>query len=343
MNEEIRSVIHFFYLQSTPPAEVAKKLEEVYRNDAVSRSAVYYWYKEFDSGRTSIKTLPRAGRPPQQDYVEAVDRIIHEHPYSSARSIATQLSLSPMTVTKILKEDLHMKKRLRRWVPKILTIEQKQMRTSISLRMLRYLENLTLKQRHAIVTCDESWFYLSYSHESKWCTEGEEPPISGKRLMNEEKVLIFTAFSISGIIMIHDLPENVTFNSTYMCDYILPQLTEIAQEVVRQKTKHCLVLHFDNAKPHTSKKTLNKINELGWRKLDHPPYSPDISPNDFFLYGYIKSKLVEYSPSSREELISAIKEICSEIPPKVWENVYMSWLRRLKAVHECGGEYSYIY
>ncbi|KAJ1367318.1 hypothetical protein KIN20_028212 [Parelaphostrongylus tenuis] len=31
----------------------------------------------------------------------------------------------------------------------------------------------------------------------------------------------------------------------------------------------------DNARPHVAKKTKEKLTDLGWEHLDHPPYSPE--------------------------------------------------------------------
>ena len=45
-----------------------------------------------------------------------------------------------------------------------------------------------------------------------------------------------------------------------------------------------LLLH-DNAPAHTSRKTQNKIEELGDIEiLPHPPYSPDLAPSDYYLF-----------------------------------------------------------
>ncbi|XP_078038121.1 histone-lysine N-methyltransferase SETMAR-like [Augochlora pura] len=41
-----------------------------------------------------------------------------------------------------------------------------------------------------------------------------------------------------------------------------------------------VVFHQDNARPHTSIVSRQKIQELGWDVLMHPPYSPDLAPND---------------------------------------------------------------
>ena len=52
-------------------------------------------------------------------------------------------------------------------------------------------------------------------------------------------------------------------------------------------------LHLDNCKVHNSKKTSEAIEQFGFKRAPHPPYSPDIAPSDFFLFGYTKTKLKE--------------------------------------------------
>jgi histone-lysine N-methyltransferase SETMAR len=51
----------------------------------------------------------------------------------------------------------------------------------------------------------------------------------------------------------------------------------------RRRRRNVILLQ-DNAKPHTAKKTKKKLAELGWELLDHPPYSPDLSPSDYHLF-----------------------------------------------------------
>jgi hypothetical protein len=47
--------------------------------------------------------------------------------------------------------------------------------------------------------------------------------------------------------------------------------------------------------------------------LPHPAYNPDPAPSDFLLFGYIKEKLTERVCTTRDELLSVIITIVSEI------------------------------
>ena len=45
-----------------------------------------------------------------------------------------------------------------------------------------------------------------------------------------------------------------------------------------------VVFHHDNSRSHSARITCSKIEELGWEKLLHPMYSPDIDPSDYHLF-----------------------------------------------------------
>ena len=42
---------------------------------------------------------------------------------------------------------------------------------------------------------------------------------------------------------------------------------------------------------HTAKTTMETLQKLKWNLLTHPPYSPDLAPGDFYLFGRLKSDL----------------------------------------------------
>jgi len=50
-----------------------------------------------------------------------------------------------------------------------------------------------------------------------------------------------------------------------------------------------LLLH--NARPHSAALTQEKLARMYWTALEHPPYSPDLSPCDYHMFGPLKEAL----------------------------------------------------
>ena len=51
------------------------------------------------------------------------------------------------------------------------------------------------------------------------------------------------------------------------------------------KLSRGVLLQHDNARPHVSKQTKEAIYRLGVECVPHPPYSPDLAPSDYWLFG----------------------------------------------------------
>jgi hypothetical protein len=49
------------------------------------------------------------------------------------------------------------------------------------------------------------------------------------------------------------------------------------------------------------------------KQAPDPPYSPDLAPSDFFLFGYVKGKLMKYRAETPSELFVHIRFILAEI------------------------------
>jgi hypothetical protein len=71
----------------------------------------------------------------------------------------------------------------------------------------------------------------------------------------------------------------------------------------------------------------------------HPPYSRDLAPFDFFLFGYVKRKLMRYHAESPSELLIRIRVILSEIPGETLNAVFREWMEQLWKCIDTNGEY----
>ena len=63
----------------------------------------------------------------------------------------------------------------------------------------------------------------------------------------------------------------------------------------------------DNARPHTAHLTLETVEQLGLEVLPHPPYSPDLAPSDYHLFGPMKKMLGGQKFASDTEVQSVVR------------------------------------
>ncbi|GFT57179.1 uncharacterized protein TNCV_1691931 [Trichonephila clavipes] len=68
-----------------------------------------------------------------------------------------------------------------------------------------------------------------------------------------------------------------------------------------------------------------------------PPRSPDLTPADFWLWGYLKYRVHLSGPSSRSELKDAIRREVSSIHPDVLLSAVAGFVTRLECLLPCGG------
>jgi hypothetical protein len=89
-----------------------------------------------------------------------------------------------------------------------------------------------------------------------------------------------------GVILLDFLEPRKTINS----DHYIMMLTKLKARVsrVRPEKKTTFLLQNDNARLHTSLKTMGHIAKFDWSVQPHPPHSPDLVPSDFYVFGPMK-------------------------------------------------------
>ena len=73
--------------------------------------------------------------------------------------------------------------------------------------------------------------------------------------------------------------------------------------------------------------------------LNHPPYSPDLSPCDLFLFPRLKKMLSGNKYTSRSSLGSAIYQYLQQIPKEDYLSAFRDWVKRLQKCVSVKGEY----
>ncbi|KAI6659689.1 hypothetical protein LOD99_14613 [Oopsacas minuta] len=97
--------------------------------------------------------------------------------------------------------------------------------------------------------------------------------------------------------------------------------------------------HHDNAPAHTARKTKDYIKQLGLELIDHPPYSPDLTPCDFWLFPTTKRHIKGRRFDSETELSAAFLDAIDLIPESRYSRLFGMWLKWCQRCIDANGEY----
>jgi len=120
---------------------------------------------EFKRGRNNVKHEHCSGRPKDTastDSIQIVNDMLKEDRRLTIRHIAETKDIHATTVYRIVSDDLGMKKVSARWVPRMLTDEQKQNHVSVCTDLLCHLQAQLQILLDRIVTQNETWVHHFY-------------------------------------------------------------------------------------------------------------------------------------------------------------------------------------
>jgi histone-lysine N-methyltransferase SETMAR len=104
-------------------------------------------------------------------------------------------------------------------------------------------------------------------------------------------VYAYHDFGFSGSISSPFQKRGENVNCELYCE-ILVKLQDAIHRKCPDQLARGVLLHHDNARPNTAQATQDRIEELQWELLEHPPYSPDFAPSDFHMFGSLKTIFV---------------------------------------------------
>jgi len=187
-----------------------------------------------------------------------------------------------------------------------------------------------------VTTGDETWVY-QYNPEEKqqskqWKTANSPRPKKFRQSKSRVKTMLLTFFDIRGIVHYEFVPTEQTVNQVY-CLEVLGRLHE---KVIWKQPKlfanNSWILCHDNAPAHTALSVREFLATKQITVLEHPAYSLDLAPSDFFLFPKIKEILKGRHFDDNDDIRSSTTATLKAIPQNQFQNCFEGWTRRW---HRC--------
>jgi hypothetical protein len=156
-------MIKFLWKEGTDADEIQRRLQTVYDDSNSARSPISDCVRNFQSSRTEIHDFHRSGRRPIDHIDDHIMFLLRTFPFHRVRAFAETLRASPSTIPHHLRDSRF----------KTLSFSLGAAGTEMSLerensrdvsRIAAITENGRKFVFAHIVTGDESWLYLNYSH-----------------------------------------------------------------------------------------------------------------------------------------------------------------------------------
>ena len=343
---EIRAYIKGRSLLGLKPVDIHCEVCDIYWKGQMSYMTICRWVARFKSGHQQLKDAAHTGRPATtttKHNIELIRQILEKDARYTVRQLAKMTGLSLARIHCILKKHLKLGKINARWIPHLLTDDQKRSRVDKAKSLLKKYPKYSKKAFDNLVTGDETWVYF-FEPKRKcsnriWATQNAKRPSIAKRIRTVRKVLYVIFFDNKGPIIQIPVPKGKTVTAKYYRDVVLRKLKKVYKRRRPQTGLKYLRLLHDNAPAHKARIVTEFLKAENVTVLPHPAYSPDLAPCDFLLFPKLKFHLSGTKYKSRNALGSAIYQYLMSIPIQEYEHCFQKWIDRLKRCINAEGEY----
>lgn len=306
------------------------------------RQSIVSWVEAFRSSGSVKKTGSgghRTARTPEK--IEMVREAVLQSPRRSARKHAAALAISDRSLRRILHKDLS-------FHPYKMAVVQKLNEQDWRVRQ-NACEALrdNLPDDALVFFSDESHFHLTgcVNKQNMRYWSGTNPRELHEKPLHCERVTVWCAISKAAIIGPYFFEEDeraVTVTAAryreMLSSFLFPKLDEI--------TLGDVWFQQDGATAHTARDTMQLLREHFPERLislrgDHPwpARSPDLTPCDFFLWGYLKSIVYNDRPQTLLHLKNNIRNAIADIPVSMLERVEENFKKRVSQCIDNGGHH----
>ena len=123
------------------------------------------------------------------------------------------------------------------------------------------------------------------------------------------KVMASVFWNAKSIVFIAYLQKGCTINIEYYANLLM-----------EPSQKGLLSRKLTKAPAHNSVVAMAAVRNCSFELVDHPSYSPDLAPSDFFLFPKMKKHLAGKRYQTDDEVISAVEDFFGDQDERFYTN-----------------------
>ena len=316
----------------------------------ISKSTVERTIRRFsDTG--SVRDNSRSGRPKSTITPEKTEEVLLtyvETPRTSTRRAAQLTGIDDRSVRRILKAH--------NYFPYKCHSVQELLEGDLEKRM-RYCDQVRMKIDEQpdfltkLVFSDEATFYLNGAvnkHNDRLWTDENPYWIRETHTQTPQKVNVWCGMVGDNIIGPFFIQGNL--NGERYLELLQTEIVPAIQNLFPGEEFGEVWFQQDGAPPHYSVIVRDYLNVtfpnrwigrgvVGVLAIAWPPRSPDLTPLDFFLWGYLKDRVYKVMPANVEELKQSIRNEIQLIPVEMIRNAIEAAYVRMGICEVEGGSH----
>lgn len=293
-------------------------------------------FREFGHARD----IKKSGRPSiTEEDVLNVLLTVQENPQTAVTETASNVNLSRSTVHKVLKNA--------KYHPYKISLLHELSEDDFDRRnefceQMQQLCNGNHNFVKRIIFSDEATFTLNGSVNRQncryWATENPHW-FTEYHTQKPQKVNVWCGILDGRVLGPYFFEETLTGERylDFLQNDLIPTLITLYPDLEEPDIHHRdLFFQQDGAPPHYALPVRAYLDEvfpnrwIGRRgMIEWPPRSPDLTPLDYFLWGYLKSKVYVTRPTHLEDLKARIRQEIRKISADVIDNVQKEFINRL--------------
>ena len=228
-------------------------------------------------------------------------------------------------------------------MPHLLTDEQKQSWVRLASQVIEKYDKCDPCHLEEIVTGNETWIYHfqldSKAKNKVWVSSEGDRPVIVRSCKTSNHILYAIFFDSKGPVLHIPVRKTSSVTGKFYRESVLTELVDFYQKRRPRTGVRGIKLLHDNAPAHKSAMVQEYLKESGLDVLDHPPYSPDLSPCDFWLFPRLEEMLAGHRFESRCGIGSAVYQCLQPIPKEDYRAAFQKWVDQCKICVEADGTY----